>query len=97
MPVGQPCPRCSPEQQRKRRHKGYDDAAYRRVRRSKQGKLCEKCGRMPGRILHHKDGDPSNNARSNLVWLCGPDATDEDEAMRLRRDGPKRPRRSPWR
>lgn len=30
---------------------------------------CEECGKAPA-DRHHKDGDPSNNARGNLQLLC---------------------------
>lgn len=98
VPLGQRCPRCEPDARRARRHPGYDDPAYRRHRRSKQGKPCERCGRKPGKILHHNDGDPGNNAESNHTWACTECAAVLDRAMRaarrLRLAGKPR---SPWR
>lgn len=32
--------------------------------------VCERCAVKPGTDRHHKDGDPGNNAPSNLTLLC---------------------------
>jgi len=32
---------------------------------------CERCGATEGLALHHKDGNPKNNRKSNRLTLCG--------------------------
>lgn len=31
---------------------------------------CERCGEVPARDRHHRDGDPFNNDRGNVAFLC---------------------------
>lgn len=38
---------------------------------SKFNNECAVCSRKEGLVIHHKDGDPKNNAISNLIVLCG--------------------------
>lgn len=44
-----------------------------KVLRDKVGK-CERCGKVPGEgqwlTVHHKDYNPANNKRGNLIVLC---------------------------
>lgn len=91
------CRRCAAGERRARRHAGYDDPVYRRVRAAKAGRPCERlgCSRRGG-VLHHVDGNPAHNVTSNYAWLCTPCSREADAAMRLKRDGPKR-KASPWR
>lgn len=48
-----------------------DSLSHSRIKANKHIKeFCEGCGK-PGRLhVHHKDGDPMNNTRSNLMTLC---------------------------
>lgn len=32
--------------------------------------MCERCGLVPAEDRHHVDGDPQNNERTNVVFLC---------------------------
>lgn len=32
--------------------------------------MCERCGEKPACDRHHKDGNPGNNERSNIAFLC---------------------------
>lgn len=32
--------------------------------------LCQDCGKVQGKHVHHKDRNPQNNAPSNLKRLC---------------------------
>lgn len=49
---------------------GKFSAAYRRSART-VAKACHTCGAMKVRLhVHHKDENPLNNERSNLVTLC---------------------------
>ena len=32
--------------------------------------VCEVCGEVPATERHHKDDDPQNNARENVVFCC---------------------------
>ena len=43
-----------------------------RLKRASVEKMCAKCLTVDDRVLavHHKDKDRTNNALSNLMWLC---------------------------
>lgn len=71
---------------------------YRRTRRAKAGKPCERPGcANVGAILHHNDGDPGNNVATNYTWACTSCAAVLDTAMRAARRGRQTGKASPWR
>ena len=59
---------CMARGQRKRTVK--PETLHHRARRFRKDR-CEKCGATTNLALHHKDGNPKNNAPSNRMTLCG--------------------------
>ena len=45
-------------------------ANYRKISLEVNGSECNDCGSVSNILVHHKDGDRSNNAPSNLITLC---------------------------
>lgn len=88
VPPATRCPRHDRDQQRARRHTGYDDPVYRLIRRAKIGRLCQRCRRATATSVHHIDGDPANNVMGNLMGVCDTCKPIVDAEMRRRRDGP---------
>lgn len=93
------CRDCAREQRAARRHTGYDDPRYRRARKRKVGRPCERCRNASATSVHHIDGDPANNVASNLLGVCDDCKPIVDAAMRAERASCRRARRpntSPW-
>lgn len=66
-PLKPPAPapvRTSKQRVVKSRHKA------RRWMRANIPRECRRCGYTGGCTVHHRDGDPLNNAPENLEWLC---------------------------
>lgn len=53
------------------RIKIQSDKASRRQSVKAMKSACERCGSIARRHVHHLDGNPQNNAASNLLTLCG--------------------------
>jgi 5-methylcytosine-specific restriction endonuclease McrA len=65
-PRGSYCPGCKP-----RRLRGRTGVELRETVRRIHGHRCQDCGATGVPLdVHHRDGDPANNALSNLEPLC---------------------------
>ena len=72
------CRRCSVYIMRGENHVAWKgDAALSATKRERiqkrlslDGVTCERCQVAPATDRHHVDGDPGNNARSNIACLC---------------------------
>jgi len=51
-------------------HKHNSKGRYQARMRYAELGTCEVCGLVPAVERHHKDGDPHNNERGNVVLLC---------------------------
>lgn len=62
-----------PYKSRKTNNRGYT-SHWKRLSKSilKQEPQCRSCGRSESVLVHHLDGDTSNNAQQNLIPLCEP-------------------------
>jgi len=51
--------------------RGYN-ATWRRIRARvlREAPVCQECGKRASELVHHRDGDASNNSASNLIALC---------------------------
>lgn len=50
--------------------KSFERREIKKLLIKKRGKYCENCNVLLGKIIHHKDGNRSNNSYENLILLC---------------------------